>query len=70
MNDIKLAITLIPVLSALYDHDVIDIMPGEPPYIQLSEDKFRTLFPYIIPDEKKYLVTYLDGVKILAVAHV
>lgn len=70
MNKIKLAITLLPVLSVLYEDGVIDVMPGSNPYVQMTEEAFKKLFPYIVPDEKGYLVTYLDGTKVLAVANV
>lgn len=67
MNAIKTAISLLPLMGVLYDADVIDIMPGSNPYIQIDRAFFRKLFPDVSPDEKNYLVTYLDGVKILAV---
>ena len=67
MNAIKTAISLLPLMNVLYDADVIDIMPGTNPYIHITEKMFRKLFPDVDPDEKSHLVTYLDGVKILAV---
>lgn len=67
MNAVKTAISLLPLMSVLYDADVIDIMPGRVPYIQITPDLFRKLFPDVNPDDKNHLATYLDGVKILAV---
>lgn len=67
MNAIKTAISLLPLMNVLYDADVIDIMPGNVPYIQITPDLFRKLFPGIEPDAKNRLVYHLDGVKILAV---
>ena len=67
MNAIKTAISLLPLMNVLYDADVIDIMPETNPYIHITEKMFRKLFPDVDPDEKSHLVTYLDGVKILAV---
>ena len=66
MNKIKLALTLLPVLQVLYDLDVIDIQPGSVPYVQLTEEAFRETFTDF-HEEHGYLVTHLDGVKILAV---
>ena len=66
MNKIKLALTLLPVLQVLYDLDVIDIQPGNVPYIQLTEDAFRETFKDF-REEGSYLVTHLDGVTIVAV---
>ena len=67
MNAIKTAISLLPLMSVLYDADVIDIMPGSVPYVQITGKMFRKLFPDVEPDDENHLVTYLDGVKILAV---
>lgn len=71
MNAIKTAISLLPLLGVLYNADVIDIMPGSTPYIQITPDLFRELFPDIGPkerkDDSKEFTFYVDGVKILAV---
>lgn len=67
MNAIKTAISILPLMSVLYEADVIDIMPGTTPYVQITAELFRKLFPGVEKDEKNNLVTYLDGVKILAV---
>ena len=66
MNRIKLALSLLPLLQWLYDQDIIDVMPGSEPYIQMTEDAFRETFNDIAEDGG-YLITYLSGVKILAV---
>lgn len=67
MNAIKLAMSLIPLINTLYDADIIDIAPGADPYIHITADLFRRLFPDVGPNDKNHLVTYLNGVKILAV---
>lgn len=67
MNAIQTAISLLPLMNVLYDADVIDIMPGSEPYVHITAKLFRKLFPYVEPNDKNHLVTYLDGVKILAV---
>lgn len=67
MNAIKTAISLLPLMNVLYDADVIDIMPGTEPYVHITAELFRKLFPDVEPNDKNHLVTYLDGVKILAV---
>lgn len=67
MNAIKTAISLLPLMNVLYDADIIDIAPGSDTYIHITASMFRRLFPDVDPDEKNHLVTYLDGVKILAV---
>lgn len=67
MNQLKTAISLLPLINVLYDADIIDIAPGTEPYIHLTESLFRKLFPEVEEDENHYLVTYLDGVRILAV---
>lgn len=68
MNKIKLALQLLPVLTVLYDGGVLDICArSSGPYIQLTEKAFVEIFGEVEPDENGYLVTYLDGVEVLAV---
>lgn len=67
MNAIKAAISLLPLMTVLYDADILDIAPGSAPYIHITADLFRRLFPDVGPNDKNHLVTYLNGVKILAV---
>lgn len=70
MNDLKVALCMLPMLRGLYRGGIIDIMPGYDPdseYIQLNEDKFLSLFPDVEPTENGELVTYVDGIKIFAI---
>ena len=70
MNQIKLAMSLLPMLHVLYEAGVIDIAPslsGDADYIQLREETFRKLFPDVEEDEKHRLVTSLVGVTVMAV---
>lgn len=70
MNDLKVALRLLPMFRGLYRGGVIDIAPEyneENEYIQLTEEKFRSLFPDVEPDEKGYLNTYVDGVRVSAI---
>lgn len=71
MNDLKVALCMLHMIRELYRGGIIDIMPGgynpDSEYIQLNEDKFRSLFPDVEPTENGELVTYVDGIKILAI---
>lgn len=70
MNDVKVALRLLPIFRGLYEHGVIDIVPEYEPeheYIQLTEQKFRSLFPDVEPDDKGYLNTDVDGVRVFAI---
>lgn len=69
MNDLKVALRMLPLVRGLYKNGVIDITTGfdGSEYIQLNESKFRSIFPDIEPDDKGYLVTFIDGVEVIAV---
>ena len=70
MNDLKVALRMLPMIRGLYDHGVLDIVPSYTgnDYIQLKESKFRTLFPDIEPDKDGYFTYYVDGVRVIAIA--
>lgn len=70
MNQIKTALSLLPLLHVLYEAGVIDICPslsGDNDYIQLNVKTFKTLFPYVTLDDEGRYITYLENVQILAV---
>lgn len=70
MNAINLAIKLLPLMHVLLDAGIIDIQPslfGTDDYIQLNVETFNKLFPGVGANDQKQFVTYLDGVKIIAV---
>lgn len=66
MNAIKLAMRLLPLMDVLYEAGVIDISPGEKPYILLTAGLFKRLFPDVEPVGSS-LCTVLDGITITAV---
>ena len=70
MNDLKVALRMLPMIRGLYDHGVIDIVPSYTgdDYIQLNEKKFRSLFPDIEPDKDGYFIYHVDGVRVIAIA--
>lgn len=70
MNDLKVALRMLPMVRGLYDHGVLDIVPSYTgdDYIQLNEKKFRSLFPDIEPDENGYFTYHVDGVRVIAIA--
>lgn len=70
MNDLKVALRMLPLMRGLYRGGVIDIMPQystEEEYIQLTEQKFRSLFPDVEVDENGYLITEVDGIRVMSV---
>lgn len=70
MNDLKVALRMLPMIRGLYDHGVLDIVPSYTgdDYIQLNEKKFRNLFPDIEPDSDGYFIYHVDGVRVIAIA--
>lgn len=70
MNDLKVALRMLPMIRGLYDHGVLDIVPSYigNDYIQLKESKFRSLFPDIEPDKDGYFTYSVDGVRVIAIA--
>lgn len=70
MNDLKVALRMLPMVRGLYVHGVLDIVPSYTgdDYIQLNETKFRSLFPDIEADENGYFTYYVDGVRVIAIA--
>lgn len=67
MEEIEVARSLLPTLKLLYKAGVIDIHPGNEPYIQLTEDKFKDLFPYMRAGEDGHYRFNWNGLMILAV---
>lgn len=68
MDELKMAIDLVPEVRLLYKLGIIDIAPSlmHKAYIQLTEEKFRELFPEIEPDAEGHLVTYVNDIRIIA----
>lgn len=66
MEELKVAISLLPIMSVLYRQGIIDIAPGTAPYIQLGKEKFVEMFPYAGPVEGRYRIV-VDGIEICAV---
>lgn len=70
MDELKTAISLVPLLRTLYKLDVISISPGfgdSKPYIQITADKFRKLFPDMRAGADNYYRFNYDGILIIAV---
>lgn len=70
MNELKTSLHLLPLIRGLYLAGVIDISPGrntDDDYIQLTVEAFNKLFPDVEFDARGHLVTYMDGVRVIAV---
>lgn len=69
MEEIEMAISLLPYLQVLYKLDVLDVQPGGKPYIQITEEKFKKLFPEMKPGADGYYRFNYNGIMVLAVYH-
>lgn len=60
-STLDVAMALQPIMAYLYQHGVLSVMGDRGAHIQLTEQKFREIWPDVTPDNRGCLTAYHDG---------